>query len=164
MTSTFYSRMSPQLWLTQYLGKLIFWIINMHSWVAKRKIRKNLSFEQKYPSISHVSPNVEDSSPIHCMNFKPTKKNPHKSIKGLQVQPIAQVAFDCIFMGKSSHIALPCSQLVSLSLITVSTPGYKGNCKSKVEIKCVSECRQLSYCYRLCFPNTWDVVYSTQVA
>ena len=30
----------------------------------------------------------------------------HKSIKGLQVQPIAQVAFDCILFGKSSQIPI----------------------------------------------------------
>ena len=49
--------------------------------------------------ISHVFPNVEESSPIHCIHFKPTKRELHKSIKGLQVQ---QVAFDCILFGKSS--------------------------------------------------------------
>ena len=64
--------------------------------------KKKLSIERKYPSVSHVSPNVEDGSPIHCIHFKPTKRNPHKSIKGLQVQPITQVAFDCILFGKSS--------------------------------------------------------------
>ena len=50
----------------------------------------------------------------------------HKSIKNLQVQSIAQLAFDCIFVWKILfHIVSPCSQIVSLSLITVSTPGYK---------------------------------------
>ena len=44
----------------------------------------------------------KDGCPIHCIQFKPTKRNPHKSIKGLEVQLIAQVAFDCIFFGKSS--------------------------------------------------------------
>ena len=81
------------IWLTQYFRKLIFWMI------CNKKI---LSIERKYPSVSHVSPNVEDGRPIHCIHFKPTKRNPHKSIKGLQVQPIAQVAFDCILFGKSS--------------------------------------------------------------
>ena len=32
-----------------------------------------VSIEQKYPLVSHVSPNVEDNSPIYCINFKPTK-------------------------------------------------------------------------------------------
>ena len=123
--------------------------------------KKKLSIERKYPLVLHVSPNVEDGSPIHCINFKPTNRNPHKSIKGLQIQPIAQVAFDCNFSGKCS----PCSQLVSLSLIIVSTLIYKGNCKSKVELKYVSECRKFSYNYRLiCFPDTWAAVSSTQIA
>ena len=85
-------------WLTQYFRKLIFWIFKKSWFVTKKK----LSIERKYPSVLHVSPNVEDGSPIHCIHFKPTKRNPHKSIKGLQVQPIAQVAFDCILFGKSS--------------------------------------------------------------
>ena len=41
-------------------------------------------------------------SPIHYIHLKPTKTYMHKSIKGLQVQPIAQVTFDCIFFAKSS--------------------------------------------------------------
>ena len=45
---------------------------------------------------------VEDDRPIHCIHFKSTKRDPHKSNKGLQVQPITQVAFDCILFGKSS--------------------------------------------------------------
>ena len=104
-----------------------------------------------------VSPIVEEGSPIHCINFKLTKRNPHDSIKGLQVQPnYAQVAFDCILFKKNlSHIASPCSQLVSLSLITISTPDiYKGNCKSKAKLKYVSDCRKLSYYYGLCSPDT----------
>ena len=31
----------------------------------------------------------------------PQRETPHKSIKSLQVQPIAQVAFDCILFGES---------------------------------------------------------------
>ena len=55
-------------------------------------ILEKLSIECKYPSVLHVSPNVEDGSPIHYIHFKPTKRDPHKSIKGFQVQLIAQVA------------------------------------------------------------------------
>ncbi len=40
---------------------------------------------------SYVSSNDEDGSPIHCIHFKPTNKEPLKSIKDLQVHPIAQV-------------------------------------------------------------------------
>jgi hypothetical protein len=29
--------------------------------------------------VSHVSPNVEDGSPIHCIHFKPTKRDPQKT-------------------------------------------------------------------------------------
>ena len=61
-----------------------------------------LSIELKYPLVSHVSPNVEDGSPIYCIHLKPTKRDMHKSIKGLQVQPIMQVALDYILFGKSS--------------------------------------------------------------
>ena len=81
------------------LGKLIYWIINMQSWiVTKKRKKKKLLVEHKYSSVLHVSSNVEDSSPIHCINFKPTKRNSHESIRGLQVQPIA--AFDSILFGK----------------------------------------------------------------
>ena len=63
--------------------------------------------ERKYPLVLHVSQIVEDGSLIYCKNFESTNRNPHKSIKGLQVQPIAQLAFECILFGKSSF-TLPC--------------------------------------------------------
>ena len=88
--------MSPQFWLAQYLRKIL--ICNQQ----KEKKRKKISIEHKYPSVLHVSPNVEDGSPIHCINLEPTNKNPHKSIKGLQIQSIAQVALNCILFGKFS--------------------------------------------------------------
>jgi hypothetical protein len=95
------------IWLTQYFRKLIFWMICN---------KKKLSIERKYPSVSHVSPNVEDGRPIHCIHFKPTKGNPHKSIKGLKVQPIAQLAFDCILICILQHSPIyvwnyPCSYI-----------------------------------------------------
>ena len=96
--------MSPQFWLTQYFRKTKI-LNNQYAILICNK--EKLSIKRKYPSVSHVSPNVEDGSPIHCMNFKPTNRNPHKSIKGLQVQTIAQVAFDCILFGKYS-LTLPC--------------------------------------------------------
>ena len=68
--------------------------------------KKKLLIEREYPLVSHVSPSVEDGSPIHCIHFKPTKRDPHKSIKGLQVQHIMQVAFDCIFVGKSYDLTI----------------------------------------------------------
>ena len=115
LTSTSYSKISPQLSLTQYLKKTnilknqyAILICNKQTKQTKKKRKKeNLSIERKYPLVLHVSRNVEDGSPIHCINFEPTNRNPHKSIKGLQVQPIAQVAFDCILFGKSSF-TLPC--------------------------------------------------------
>ena len=103
LTSTFYSKMWPQFWLTHFFVKTN--ILN-NQYAILICTKKNLSIERKYTSVSHVSSNVEDGSPIHCINFKPTKRNPQKSIKGLQVQPIAQVVFDCILFGKSS-LTLP---------------------------------------------------------
>jgi hypothetical protein len=77
-------------------------ILNNLNAILIRNQKKKLSIDRKYPSILHVASNVEDGSPIHCVHFKPTTRDPHKSIKGLQVQLIAQVAFDCILFGKSS--------------------------------------------------------------
>ena len=100
LTYTFYSKMSPQFWITKYFRKLNILNIQYAILICNQK---KLLIECKYPSVSHVSPKVEDCSPIHCIKFKPTKRNPHKSIKGLQVQLIAQVVFHCILFGKSSH-------------------------------------------------------------
>ena len=58
--------------------------------------KRKLSIEHKYSLVSHVFPNVEDASPIHCIYFKPTKRDLHKSIK---------VAFNCILLLKWLQIA-----------------------------------------------------------
>ena len=102
--------MSRQFWLTQYFRKTNnlsnqYAILVVTQNKAKKK-KKTLSIEHKYPLVLHVSPNGEDGSPIHSINFMPTKRNMHKSIKDLQVRPIAQVTFDCILFGKSS-LTLP---------------------------------------------------------
>ena len=55
--------------------------------------------ERKYPWVSHVIPNVEDGNPIHCIHFKPTKRDLHRSIKGLQVT-YCPSGFWCILFGK----------------------------------------------------------------
>ena len=86
--------MSPQFWVTHYFIKTIT-LNNQNTILIFNK--KKLSIEHKYPLVSHVSPNVHDSQ-IHCTHFKPTKRD----LKGLQVQPIAQMVFDCILFGKSS--------------------------------------------------------------
>jgi len=66
--------------LYNILGQLKFWIIKSQSrFVTKKNL---LSIERKYHAVLHVSPNVEDGSPILCIHFKPTKRDPHKSIKG----------------------------------------------------------------------------------
>ena len=94
----------PNFGLHNILGKLIIWIIKLQSsFVSKNKIKIKtlLLIERNYPLVSHVSPKV-DNSPIHSIHFKPTKRDPHKSLKGLQVQPIVQIAFDCILFGNSS--------------------------------------------------------------
>ena len=99
MIVNFNSKCHLDFGLHDNLGKLIIWLINMQSWFLTKK---KLSIKRKYPSVLHVAPNVEDSSPFHGIHFKPTKGDPNKSIKGLQVQLIAQVTFDCILNGKSS--------------------------------------------------------------
>ena len=71
LTYTFYSKILAQFWVIQYLEKQIFWIIKIKSWFVTKK----LLTEYKYPLVSHVSPNVEDGIPIHCIHFKPTKRN-----------------------------------------------------------------------------------------
>ena len=102
LTFTFNSKLSPQFWLTQYFRKTNI----LNNQYALLICNKKTKIERKYPLVSHVSPNVGNGSPIHCINFKPAKRNPHKSIKGLQGQLIAQVAFDCILFGKFS-LTLP---------------------------------------------------------
>ena len=102
LTSTIYSKISPQFWLTQYFRKINILNNQYAILICNPNIYIYISVERTYPSVLHVSPNVDDGSPIHCINFEPTNRNPHKSIKGLQVQPIVQVAFDCILFGKSS--------------------------------------------------------------
>ena len=96
LTYTFYPKISPQFWVTQYYFRKTYILNNQNTILICKQ--KKLSIEDKYPLVSHVSPN----GPIHCIHFKPTKRDPHKSIKGLQVRPIAQVAFNCILFGKSS--------------------------------------------------------------
>ena len=98
LTHNFFFKLSSQFWVIRYYRK--FYILNNQNTILI--CNKKLSIEHKYPSVLHVYPNVEDGSPIHCIHFKPTKRNPHKSIKGLQVQPIMQVAFDSILFGKPS--------------------------------------------------------------
>ena len=137
--------MSSQFWLTQY-----FWKTNILSNQYAIVTKKNLSIKRKDPSILHVSPNVEDGSAIHCINFKPAKRNPHESIKGLQVQPNALVAFDCICLKN------PLSHCLAMFPVSLAISDHRlnsrlqKNCKSKAKLKYVSECRKFSYCYGLC--------------
>ena len=62
----------------------------MHA-CPKNKINLELLDLELILKCSYVSSNDEDGSPIHCIHFKPTNKDPLKSIKELQVHPIAQV-------------------------------------------------------------------------
>ena len=64
--------MSPQFWLTQYFRKTN--ILNNQYAILICNQKKLKSIESNYPSVLHVSPNVEDGSPIHCINFKPTNR------------------------------------------------------------------------------------------
>ena len=87
--------MSPQFWVTQYFRKTKI-LKDQNTIFICNRLTVN-------PSVSHVSPNVGGASPIHCIHLKPTKRDPHKSIKGLQVQPIiAWMAFDFIVFGEPS--------------------------------------------------------------
>ena len=104
LTYTSNSKMSPQFWVTQYFRKTNILNNQITIFICNKKTQENqdLIIEHKYPSNSYVSPN-NGSSLIHSIHFKPTHKDPHKSLKGLQVQPIVQMAFDCILFGNSSH-------------------------------------------------------------
>ena len=100
-TYKFHFKMPLQCWVTQYFRK--YNVLNNQNTISiYYKQTNKLSIERKQALVSHVSPNVEDGSPIHCIPSKPTKSDPHKSIKGPQVEPIMQVAFDCILFGKPS--------------------------------------------------------------
>ena len=80
LTSTFYSKMSPQFWLTQYFRNTN----NLNNQYANLICnKKNLSIECKYPLVSHVSPNVEDD-----INFKPTKRNLQRASRVSQVRHV----------------------------------------------------------------------------
>ena len=48
-----------------------------------------------------------------------------------------------------------------LIVSVVEPPGYKGNYHNEAQLKYVSECRKFSYCYGLCFPDTWATIYNT---
>ena len=96
--------MSPQFWLTQYFRKTnnlnkkyAILIFNQKNYQLSINILRSRMFFQMLKMVAQ----------IHCINFKPTKRNPQTSIKALQVQPIAQVAFDCILSAKPS-LTLPC--------------------------------------------------------
>ena len=77
-------------------------------------ICNNLSIECKYPSVSHVSPNGEDG-----INFKPTKRNMHKSIKGLQVQHIMSYVLQIFEL--QFKILKSCLVIHVISISSVST-------------------------------------------
>ena len=99
LTSTFYFKMSPQFWVTRYFRKNDI-LSNQNTILICNQ--KKLSNECKYPSVSHVS--------FTCWRWwydllhplQVHKERPAKDHQGLQVQPIAQVAFHCILFGKSS--------------------------------------------------------------
>ena len=76
-------------------------ILKCHLNFGLHNILEKLLIEHKYPSVLYVSPNV-DNSPIYSIHFKLTKRDLHKSLKGLQVQPFVQIAFNCILFGNFS--------------------------------------------------------------
>ena len=91
--------MPPQFWVTKYCRKVDY-LNNQNTVLICNK--KYMSIECKYPLVSHVSPYVEDGSPIQLHSLQAHMRDMHKSIKGLPVQPIAQVVFYCILFGDSS--------------------------------------------------------------
>jgi hypothetical protein len=119
--------MSPQFLLAQYFRKVNS-LNNQYAILIYNK--KKLSIERKYPSVLHVSPNVEDGSPIHCIMLELTYRNPHKSIKGLQVQPIAQVAFHCILFNLEN----PLSHCLALFPISLTISDHRLNSRLQKKI------------------------------
>ena len=111
--------MSPQFWVPQYFRN--FNIMNNQNKILICNKKQNLSIERKYPLVSHVSSIVEDGSPIHCIYFMSTKRDMHKSIKDLQVQPIARVAFDCILLEN------PLSHCLALFLVSLAISDHRFN-------------------------------------
>ena len=90
-----------------------------------------MSIECKYLSVSHVYANVQDGSPIHFIHFKPTKRDMHKSIKGFRVQPIAQMASDCILFEKPlSQIAIHDGMSIMICQSCISVGQFV--CRSKL--------------------------------
>ena len=129
---------------------------------------RKLSIKRKYFLVSYVSPNVEVGSPIHCIHFKSTNIDLHKNIKGLQVQLIAQVAFDCILFGKSSlknsytwwneYIFLPklhkfrpiCGPV---QIATTYAPSLKYGFVLTLTSKCIHKCQEFSLTHVIFFFN-----------
>ena len=114
-----YSKMSTQFWLSHYFRKTNIFN-NQYAILIYNK--KKLSIERNNPSVLHVSPNVEDGSPIHCIKLEPTNRNPHKSIKGLQVQPIARKWLLIAFCLEN-----PLSHCLALFPISFTIPDHRLN-------------------------------------
>jgi hypothetical protein len=81
---------------------------------------KKLSIGHKYTLVSYVSSNGEDGSPIHCIHSKPTNKDPHKSIKGFQVHPIAQVPSSSNAKRVSFDYSEKCNYLFDITNFSVA--------------------------------------------
>ena len=139
----FIPKCHPNFGLHNILGKLIFWIINMQSWLATKK--NELSIEPKYPSVLHVSPNVEDGSPIHCIILSPQIETHIRASRVFKFNLLRNwflIAF-CLENPLSHCLALfPVSLVASDHCLLCKwwTSGWhwKDNCQKLVKYNCIT--------------------------
>ena len=100
-TSTFYSIMSPQFWLTQYSRKTNI-LNNQYAILISNKKRRsyqlsvsNLQFCLFLQMLKTVAHSIASTS-------SPQRETNIRVSTVFKFQPIAQVAFDCILYGKPS--------------------------------------------------------------
>ena len=77
LTYKLYSKCHLNFGLHNILEKLIFWFIKTQSWflTKKNKIKKKKpSIKCKYSAVLHVSPNVQDGSPIQVSTSSPKRE------------------------------------------------------------------------------------------
>ena len=93
-----------KIWVTQYFKKIN--ILNNQNTILICN-KKNLSIECKYPSVSHVSPHVEDGSWIHCIHFKLTLGMyswiQYHSVKNSPLKKNSNLAKQCMFRELVPH-------------------------------------------------------------
>ena len=73
-------------------------IKKIQSWLVSKK----LSIECKYPSVSHISPNVEDDSPIHCLYFKSQRETRTRASRVFKFNLLRKWLLIAFLFGKFS--------------------------------------------------------------